>query len=72
MINNFIKIPNPLSSSSEIEFNPRTFSCKGVRIMVFNATFNNISGDTWKMKVNVDKRKIVVFSKGQLPRKSYF
>ena len=28
--------------------------------------------DTWKMKVNVDKRKIVVFSKGQLPRKSYF
>ena len=28
--------------------------------------------DTWKMKVNVDKRKIVVFSKGQLLRKSYF
>ena len=28
--------------------------------------------DTWKMKVNVDKTKIVVFSKGQLPRKSYF
>jgi hypothetical protein len=28
--------------------------------------------DTWKMKVNVDKRKIGVFSKGQLPRKSYF
>ena len=24
--------------------------------------------DTWKMKVNVDKTKIVVFSKGQLPR----
>ena len=28
--------------------------------------------DTWKMKVNFDKRKIVVFSKGQLPRKSFF
>ena len=24
--------------------------------------------DTWKMKVNVDKRKIVVFCKGQLPK----
>jgi hypothetical protein len=38
MINNFIKISNLLSSSSEIEFNPRTFSCKGVRVMVFNAS----------------------------------
>jgi hypothetical protein len=28
--------------------------------------------DTWKMKVNVDKTKIVVFSKGRLPKKSYF
>jgi hypothetical protein len=27
MINNFIKISNLLSSSSEIEFNPGTFSC---------------------------------------------
>jgi hypothetical protein len=24
--------------------------------------------DTWKMKVNVDKTNIVVFSKGRLPR----
>ena len=28
--------------------------------------------DTWKIKVNVDKTKIVVFSKGRLPKKSYF
>jgi hypothetical protein len=27
MINNFIKLSNLLSSSSEIEFNPGTFSC---------------------------------------------
>jgi hypothetical protein len=47
MINNFIKISNLLSSSSEIELNPRTFSCKGVRVKVFNATFNNISVISW-------------------------
>jgi hypothetical protein len=28
--------------------------------------------DTWKMKVNVDKTKIVVFSKGRLPRNLIF
>jgi hypothetical protein len=28
MINNFIKISNLLSSSSEIEFSPGTFACK--------------------------------------------
>jgi hypothetical protein len=28
--------------------------------------------DTWKMKINVDKTKIVVFSKGQLPRNLIF
>jgi hypothetical protein len=28
--------------------------------------------DTWKMKLNVDKTKIVVFSKGRLPRNLIF
>jgi hypothetical protein len=28
--------------------------------------------DTWKMKVNVDETKVVVFSKGRLPRNLIF
>jgi hypothetical protein len=52
MISNFIKISNLLSSSSEIEFNPGTFSC----MKKSSKSFNHLSEKAIKAMYEVIKK----------------